>query len=99
MERKLYPQNIYTDCASLVEWMQADDLVVNWRHKEHIWKIRQLVSQCCNAQVTCISSDVNEVGDTIAKSTLKNPSVSLYHKGLEMPTWLVKAASASELKF
>lgn len=73
VERQLYPQNIDTGCAGLVEWMQTDDLVVNWWHKEHILEIMQLVSQCCNALVKCISRDLNVMVDTITKLVLKNP--------------------------
>lgn len=39
LERSFQPQNIYIDCAVLVDWIQKDEPEMAWRAKEKIVEI------------------------------------------------------------
>lgn len=44
LERKMYLQNIYMDCACVVDWIHKDELPVTWCAIDQILEIRQLLS-------------------------------------------------------
>lgn len=99
LERDLYPHYIYTDCIDIVEMIYKEDLMVSWRIRERIETLRRRVACCTTAKVEYIYRDMNSVADEIAKFALTNPVISLFHRGLDLPNWLVEAAAASDLSF
>lgn len=70
---------------------------VAWRSKELIVNIQSLLNKCNIESVEFIPRELNGVVDRITKNALKNPVVSLFHRGLVFPSWLVEATSVSDL--
>lgn len=95
----LHPNHIYSDCTHVGELIHRDDLAMDWRLREHVLEIRRQIRSCSSIQLEYIPRNLNKLADKLEKFTLRNPVVSLYHKGLELPKWLVEAADAIDFKF
>lgn len=94
----LHPNHIYSDCTHVLE-IHRDDLAADWQLREHVLEIRRQIRSCSSIQLEYILRNLNKLADELQKFTLRNHVVSLYHKGLELPKWLVEAADAIDFKF
>lgn len=91
---ELFPQLVYSDCIALVELIREDDRRINWRFNTTIKTIRGYLKECYSVRLEIIPRQLNLVADKLTKFALRNPGVSLFHKGLPLPNWLEEVAVA-----
>lgn len=89
---------IFVDYISLVDMLKDEDQIVSWRVREQIEGIQNLLRRCPANWLEYTNRSLNPMAYELAWFALKNPSISLFHRGMDLPNWVAEAATASNFK-
>ena len=87
---ELVPSCIYSDCITLVNMLKNVFEEPNWKLKDSYDNLKDLLSHCPTTEVDYIPRNLNFVADALANFVLQNPSLSLFHRGMQLPSWLME---------
>lgn len=98
-DRSLNPNHIFCDCQELLEFFFCcHDSNLIWRfHGVH--RVKNLLGCNLDTDLEYIPRDLNSVADALANFGRMNPARTLFHKGLDLPRWLMELVADAGLSF
>lgn len=85
-----YVKTILSSSAKLITAIQLDSLTKDWRLEQQIQNIKILLVEMESPSFHSIPLSWNRVAHALALHGLQHHEVSLFHRGQDLPRWLMK---------
>lgn len=82
--------NIYISSHKFLMAIQGQEEIYFWRHSKRINEIKHQLVLINNPQINLIHHSWNKIATALAGHGIKGNQLSLYHRGVEKPKWLMK---------
>ena len=93
------PSAIYSDCIPAVEMLRNGNVETDWQFLEALNNVKRLLHLLQNTTIHYVPRDLNTIAEALANYRRLNPGLSLFHKGLQLPNWLMDITKNAALTF
>ncbi|XP_039132528.1 uncharacterized protein LOC120269260 [Dioscorea cayenensis subsp. rotundata] len=93
MEARLRVSNVYISSVELWKALHLLENEVGWRHVHSFLHLRELLQLSNHPSVEVIPHQWNRIAAALAGHSISFPHLSLFHRGLEKPKWLMELIS------
>ena len=91
--------NIFTDCVAVAQAWNLNRSDNIWRLLNLTNNLKHIVEKMGNPKVEVIPRDWKFLADDLARKGSLSPTISLFHRGLDLPRWLMRTIEDLGLHF
>lgn len=91
-------EELHIDCQNLLTIIDKPDWRIVWRMRDTVNRIRSMLDRFPGIQMKQMSINSNGLPDIIAKYARKKSRIISFHKGMNLPRWIIETAISMGLK-